>query len=75
LFGPMADEAGASTAEIDLPPGSRVMDLRPRLEELWAPLRAAMGSVAWAVNEEYVLADHVLEEGDEVALIPPVSGG
>ena len=28
-----------------------------------------------AVNGEYVPLDHVLEEGDEVALIPPVSGG
>jgi molybdopterin converting factor subunit 1 len=37
-----------------------------------APMSA---SVTFAVNREYVARDHVLAGGDEVAIIPPVSGG
>ena len=40
----------------------------PRLEPL-------LRSLAFAVEEEYTARDHVLHDGNEVALIPPISGG
>jgi molybdopterin converting factor subunit 1 len=50
--------------------------------DLWAALCAERpdlvplsASMSFAVNREYVERDHILAEGDEVALIPPVSGG
>jgi molybdopterin converting factor subunit 1 len=40
------------------------------------PMIEPLGSaVRFAVNREYVDRDHVLADGDEVAIIPPVSGG
>jgi molybdopterin converting factor subunit 1 len=38
-------------------------------------IEAMSGAVRFAVNREYVDRDHVLADGDEVAIIPPVSGG
>lgn len=52
------------------------------VENLWTALcrefpqiEAMSRSVTFAVNQEYVDRDHALAEGDEVAVIPPVSGG
>jgi molybdopterin synthase catalytic subunit len=52
------------------------------VDDLWAdlcdehPQLTALGpSVSFAVNREYVDRGHILNENDEVALIPPVSGG
>ena len=39
------------------------------------PLGGAVASCGVAVNQEYVGRDHVLRGGEEVALIPPISGG
>lgn len=52
--------------------------MRGLLDQLCAEFPAlanARASVAVAVNREYVNPDYVLSAGDEVALIPPVSGG
>jgi molybdopterin converting factor subunit 1 len=47
---------------------SRIRGTRPHHESLW-------NSVAVAVNQVYAKRDHLLRDGDEVALLPPVSGG
>ena len=47
---------------------SALVDEFPQIEPM-------SGSVTFAVNREYVERDHALLEGDEVAIIPPVSGG
>ena len=46
-----------------------------QLSELHPGLFEGAGRLVVAVNGEYVPMDHVLADGDEVALIPPVSGG
>jgi MoaE-MoaD fusion protein len=71
LFAALREQAGTSRVELELPEGAHVSDV-------WSAL--ALGgdeppSLAFAVNKGYADRSHVLAEGDEVALIPPVSGG
>jgi molybdopterin converting factor subunit 1 len=73
LFASFADALGRSRLEITIPSGATVGDTV-------AQVHAAAGhrlppTPMVAVNEEYARYDHVLAEGDEVALIPPVAGG
>ncbi|HZU39729.1 MAG TPA: molybdenum cofactor biosynthesis protein MoaE [Solirubrobacteraceae bacterium] len=70
LFAGLRERAGRSEIELDLPDGARVSDALVRLRELTAGIPVVM-----AVNHEYADGEHRLEPGDEVALIPPVSGG
>ena len=70
LFAGLRERAGAGERELDLPTGSRLTDV-------WAPL--GLGEepegLLYAVNKDYASGDRLLADGDEVALIPPVSGG
>ena len=75
LFGSIRDAAGAKELAVAVPEGSTVADLRrllarnhPSFEEMADRLRVA-------VNYELVQGETTLSEGDEVAFLPPVSGG
>jgi molybdopterin converting factor subunit 1 len=76
LFATLRERAGAGTLELTLPGGSTVAAALERLAE-----HRGLSDVierlplATAVNREYVPAETVLSDGDELALIPPVSGG
>ena len=70
LFAILRQRAGRDTHELDLPDGARVSDALAEVDDLAGGLKLVM-----AVNREYAAADHPLEAGDELALIPPVSGG
>ena len=70
LFAMLRERAGAGEVMLDLPDGARVNDAIEQLGDLAEGLPLVM-----AVNREYAPADQVLEPGDELALIPPVSGG
>jgi molybdopterin synthase catalytic subunit len=72
-FGILRDHLPAA-GPLDLPAGSSVAALLDHLRAAH-PDTAAWSSIAVAVNREYVTAAHPLVEGDEVALLPPVSGG
>jgi molybdopterin synthase catalytic subunit/molybdopterin converting factor small subunit len=75
-FGILRDQLGSSMGPLELPAGSTVRDLLDRCRSLAPGNGAAVwSSIAVAVNEEYVPATHRLADGDEVALLPPVSGG
>jgi molybdopterin synthase catalytic subunit len=69
LFAGLKERAGAASLELELPDGARVADALEQLEWLTA------GSAVMAINREYADADTPLHPGDELALIPPVSGG
>jgi len=75
-FGILKGEPGAGPVE--LPEGATVADVlalvRGRVSGR-PSLAGLLTRIAVAVNAEYALADRVLREGDEVALLPPVSGG
>jgi MoaE-MoaD fusion protein len=70
LFAALRERAGTEEMELELPEGARVGDALARLEGLAGGLRLVM-----AVNREYADPDVPLRPGDELALIPPVSGG
>jgi molybdopterin synthase catalytic subunit len=70
LFAMLRERAGARQITIELPDGARVRDALDSLGDLARDLPLVM-----AVNREYAPEDHVLDPGDELALIPPVSGG
>jgi len=70
LFAMLRERAGASEIELDLPEGARVRDALDRLDALAGGLPLVM-----AINRDYADAESELRAGDELALIPPVSGG
>jgi molybdopterin synthase catalytic subunit/molybdopterin converting factor small subunit len=70
LFAGLREQAGTGERELELDVGARVADVWPGLG-----LGDEPAGLLYAVNKAYAGADHELEEGDEVALIPPVSGG
>jgi molybdopterin synthase catalytic subunit len=72
-FGVSKDWLGGSTATVELPEGASVADLLKHLTTR-VPAQALRG-IAVSVNAEYATAGHVLRDGDEVGLLPPVSGG
>ena len=59
----------------EIPQGWSVSDLWNDLAEVYPKLRGYSNSIMNAVNQEYVEPSTVLKDGDEVAFIPPVSGG
>ena len=74
LFAAYREAAGGMTRlEETLERGARVSDLVAQLADRVPNLATTNGLVA--VNQEYVGPDFTLHEGDEVAFIPPVSGG
>jgi MoaE-MoaD fusion protein len=70
LFAMLRERAGCNELELELPDDARVSDALAQLEHLAGGLPLVM-----AVNREYAAADAPLAPGDELALIPPVSGG
>jgi molybdopterin synthase catalytic subunit len=70
LFAALRERAGVDVVELELPDGAVVGDALERLEYLFNGV-----SVVMAVNHEYADTASALHAGDEVALIPPVSGG
>lgn len=72
-FGILKDWMGATAKTVELADGARVSDLLGQLSE-GAPA-ATLKGIAVSVNAEYATASQVLREGDEVGLLPPVSGG
>ncbi|HZW79659.1 MAG TPA: molybdopterin converting factor subunit 1 [Candidatus Deferrimicrobiaceae bacterium] len=75
FFGMLKDLAGRSSDTLELPEGSTLTDLLKHYEERIPRLKNSFSSMAVAVNQEYATAATKLKLGDEVALLPPVSGG
>lgn len=75
LFASIREAVGEREIQLELPPSATVSDLlstiRTRHPQVGPGLEAGMV----AVNHEYVSLDTGLRDGDEVAIIPPVSGG
>jgi molybdopterin synthase catalytic subunit len=75
FFGPVADAAGSDDGWVDLPDGACVGDALDALRQRLGPQGVLLDRVACAVNLRYAPVEQKLSTGDEVALIPPVSGG
>lgn len=74
-FGPLKTMFAAGGEVRELPAGARVRELLEKLRGESLVAANALSSAAVAVNQEYVKPDRVLADGDEVAILPPVSGG
>jgi molybdopterin synthase catalytic subunit len=74
-FGILKELAGREKDVVQLPEESRLEQLFAQLQEQVPNLDRFRGAIALAVNYEYSDGKTVLRESDEVALIPPVSGG
>jgi molybdopterin synthase catalytic subunit len=70
LFAGLRERVGTGENEMELPAGAHASDV-------WELLQAGPEpeGLAYAINREYVDRDHPLADGDELAIIPPVSGG
>lgn len=75
LFARLKDLAGVSEAEVEIGEGLTAADVFRLLQGLYPGLASYDAPLAYAVNARYVSPEHPVREGDEVALIPPVSGG
>jgi molybdopterin converting factor subunit 1 len=75
LFARLRDLAGTSEAHVELPDGATARALWATLVAQHTEFERYGSSVSTAVNEEYAQMDRTLSDGDEVAFLPPVSGG
>jgi molybdopterin converting factor subunit 1 len=76
LYASLAEAAGVrEVTVVDLPQTVTVGDLGAAVFARFPALASLRESVIFAINAEYVRPDHPVRPGDEVALIPPVSGG
>ena len=75
LFARLSELAGTRETEVELGEGLTVGDVYELLACRYPSLAGLKDTVMYALNSEYVKPDHSVRPGDEVALIPPVSGG
>jgi molybdopterin synthase catalytic subunit/molybdopterin converting factor small subunit len=75
LFGVLRDIVGRPDEMVDLPAGARVELVLNRYGKQFPRFAAMQGVLAVSVNREFARADRLLAAGDEVGLLPPVSGG
>jgi len=75
LFARLREQAGTDAETVEVRPGSTVDEVYDALQKAHAGLEANRESVRVAVNQEFADWDAIVSDGDEVAFIPPVSGG
>jgi len=75
FFGMLKDFVGKSSDLLDMPEGSLVRDVLEHYAARMPRLRELASSIAMAVNQQYAGVETKLKSDDEVALLPPVSGG
>src|ERR1700694_5250933 len=75
FFGVLKEVIGRSSETVDLPEGARVREVLFYYAREAPRFEAMVPSLAISVNQEYSGADRALRDGDEVGLLPPVSGG
>ena len=75
FFASCRDLIGTGEREMTLPDGATVTDLISELASEQARFTDLAPSLMISINQAYVKRDAKLQDGDEVAFIPPVSGG
>jgi molybdopterin converting factor subunit 1 len=75
LFGAAADRAGTRETELPVEAGLTLAELWPLIAERHPDLAPMRDTLAFAVNGEYARGDAGVSPGDEIAVLPPVSGG
>jgi molybdopterin synthase catalytic subunit len=75
LFAGLAERAGRREIQVELPAPATVARLLAQIEAAYPELAALLPNCFVSVNQEYAAADRRIAAGDEIALLPPVSGG
>jgi molybdopterin converting factor small subunit len=75
LFALAKDLAGRADLDVELRSGAAVADLRREIVEIVPAIAPLARTSMFAVASQYVSNEFTLKDGDEVACIPPVSGG
>ena len=75
LFARLREQAGTDSETVEVAPDSTVQDVYSALRRSYPSLESKLDAVRPAINQEFVDWDAVVGQGDEVAFIPPVSGG
>lgn len=75
LFATLRQQAGWSEQKISAPIGSTLGELMALLMQSYPDLKLTGRAVYAAVNQNYAKQEHLLNDQDEVAIFPPVSGG
>lgn len=75
FFGQLKDIIGRPEETLELPSGSQLASVLSHYSERFSGFEALMNSIACSRNQEYAAARTLLHEGDEIGLLPPVSGG
>jgi len=75
LFAAARDAVGKSKVAVELPEGCTVAILRELLSVQYSALAPVLANSQIAVNQEWASDDVAIAVNDEVAVIPPVSGG
>ena len=75
LFARLRDIAGAAELSRDLASGATIGDVWRQLANEFPELANYERSISTAINADYAKMDRVVDDGDEIAFLPPVSGG
>src|SRR5262249_25607453 len=75
FFGLLTDVVGRRSDTVSLPSGATVRELLAHYQSNFPRLNGLISSLAISINQSYAPVNAALHEGDEVALLPPVSGG
>ncbi|MBE9093362.1 MoaD/ThiS family protein [Tychonema sp. LEGE 07203] len=75
LFAAFGEAYGVSEITVELPPETPVSQILERSIAQYPQLQQWRDRTRFGVNLEFVSPDTILQDGDEVVLIPPVSGG
>jgi len=75
LFGQLKDMLGRAEDQVELPPDATLSSLVDHYSQNFPQFQAFAGSIALSINQEYAYLSSPLKDGDEVGLLPPVSGG
>src|SRR5579864_2336573 len=75
FFGRLKDLTGFAQQDVELPPGASLTNVFEIYGQRFPELLEFRASVAASLNQQYTAWDSPVSEGDEIAFLPPVSGG
>lgn len=75
FFGQLRELAKCDKAEIEIKSGTKIGDLMWLVGERFPNMREHLKVVSFSIDNEYAAKDTILNEGNEVSLLPPISGG